>query len=214
MPAHDTNAGFRQLWPTVILQRVIPGHDEPNRALLALVERLEGAHPNLTTDYRADDLLSSDDPAVTWLTECINVSVRDYFRHLGMNYDIQWTLHAWANVNRFGDYHDYHNHPRAYLSGTYYVQVPTRVEKREGRTDLRPGRISLYDPRSTVNMTAIKDDPYVEPEYTVTPEPGLILMWPSFVNHFVHPNLSRQSRVSVSFNVMLAWSDTYLPSQR
>jgi hypothetical protein len=29
----------------------------------------------------------------------------------------------------------------------------------------------------------------------------------------VHPNLSKEPRLSVSFNVMLQWSDDYLPSQ-
>jgi uncharacterized protein (TIGR02466 family) len=213
MTAHDSNAGFRRLWPTVIMERVIPDHDAPNRALLALVERLEREHPDLTTEYRDGDFLACGDAAAAWLARCINVSVRDYFVHLGMEYDLRWTLHAWPNVNRLGDYHDYHNHPRAYLSGTYYLQTPTDTALERGRRDLRPGRISLYDPRATANMTAIRGDPYVEPEHTVTPCPGLMLMWPAFVNHFVHPNLSHTPRVSVSFNVMLTWSDDYLPRQ-
>ena len=62
-------------------------------------------------------------------------------------------------------------------------------------------------------MTAIKRDPYVEPEHTVDPAPGMILLWPSFLHHFVHPNLSDDPRVSVSFNVVLNWSNDYLPEQ-
>ena len=213
MPAHDSNAGFQRLWPIVILRRIIPGHEEPNKALLALVEGLDDDNPDLTTDYRDGNILALQAPATEWLAQCINVGVRDYFAHLGMDYDIRWSIHGWPNVNRFGDYHDYHNHPRAYLSGTYYVQVPAQAQPRRGRRDARPGCISLYDPRASTNMNAIKGDPYVEPEYTVEPTPGMFLMWPAFVNHFVHPNLSKQHRVSVSFNVMLEWSDAYLPRQ-
>ena len=116
-------------------------------------------------------------------------------------------------ASTFGDYHDCHNHPRSYLSGTYYVHVPADPEELPGRADRRPGCITLYDPRSSANMTAIRGDPNVEPEHTVTPRAGLMLLWPAFVNHFVHPNLSRAPRVSVSFNVMLDWSDEYLPEQ-
>ncbi len=213
MAEHDGSEGFRRLWPTIILERVIPGHEAPNRALLALVEHLEAKHPDLTTDYRGDDFLASGDPAAAWLAQCINVTVRDYFAHLGIDYDVRWSVHAWPNVNRFGDYHDLHNHPRAYLSGTYYLRTPTDSVQERGRRDLSPGRISLYDPRGAANMTAIRGDPYVEPEHTVTPQPGLMMLWPAFVNHFVHPNLSRTPRVSVSFNVMLNWSDDYLPRQ-
>lgn len=213
MSTEQQGSEFKRLWPTVVLERVLPGHENANRALSRLIQELERKHKNLTTDYRTDNLLTIEDPAVAWLRECINITVRDYFSHLGMRYDIRWNLHGWANVNRFGDYHDYHNHPHAYLSGTYYVQVPTTLERLETRPDVRPGRITLYDPRSSVNMIAIKGDPYVEPEHTISPLPGMILLWPAFVNHFVHPNLSRQLRISVSFNVMLKWSEEYLPTQ-
>ncbi len=257
MSTVNQGSEFKRLWPTVVLERVVPGHENTNRALSRLIQELEQKHKNLTNDYRSDNLLATKDPALTWLRECINITVRDYFRetlnnpipgiffhlphesndlqssdsaahpclakeglinqtflsHLDMRYDIRWSLHGWANINRFGDYHDYHNHPHAYLSGTYYVQVPSTLERLETRRDVRPGRITFYDPRSSVNMIAIKGDPYVEPEHTITPVPGMILLWPAFVNHFVHPNLSRQLRISVSFNVMLRWSEDYLPAQ-
>lgn len=209
----ETDNGFVRLWPTILLKRSLPNAEAANKELARYIEELGGGHRDLTTDYRSDDLFSHDHPAATWLKDCVNITVRDYFHHLEMDYDIRWSLQAWANINRFGDYHDYHNHPHAYLSGTYYVRVPTEVERLETRSDVRPGRLTLYDPRASANMTAIKGDPYVDPEYTIDPEPGLILLWPAFVNHFVHPNLSRQPRLSVSFNVMLKWSDDYLPVQ-
>lgn len=210
---HETNDGFVSLWPTKILKRTLPDTQAANQALAGFIEDLDRKHRDVTTDYRSDDLFSHDHSGILWLRECVNVTVRDYFRHLGMDYDIRWSLQAWANVNRFGDYHDYHNHPHAYLSGTYYVRVPAQFEDLETRNDVRPGRLTLYDPRACANMTAIKGDPYIEPEYTVEPTSGMILLWPAFVNHFVHPNLSKQSRLSISFNVMLKWSDDYLPAQ-
>lgn len=209
----ETDNGIVSLWPTMLLKRTLPDAQAANKALAQLIEDLDRRHRDLTTDYRSADLFTLEDASTTWLRECVNITVSDYFRHLGMDYDIRWSLHAWANVNRFGDYHDYHNHPHAYLSGTYYVRVPDTLEKLETRNDVRPGRLTLYDPRACANMSAIKGDPYIEPEYTIEPSAGLILLWPAFVNHFVHPNLSKQARISVSFNVVLKWSDDYLPSQ-
>ena len=142
------------------------------------------------------------------MRDAVNETVIGYLGRIGMDYPIDWTIQGWPNVNRFGDYHDAHNRPRAYLSGTYYVKLPTTREPLKMRGDERPGCITFYDPRPGVNMTAIKGDPYVEPEYTVAPEPG-----PGFINHFVHPNLSKEARVSIGFNVVLKWSDTYLPDQ-
>ncbi len=81
------------------------------------------------------------------------------------------------------------------------------------RKDLRPGCIAFDDPRGAVNMTAIKRDPYIEAECTLRPAAGTVVVWPAFLNHFVHPNLSKESRVSISFNVVLKWSEDYLPEQ-
>jgi uncharacterized protein (TIGR02466 family) len=116
-------------------------------------------------------------------------------------------------VNQFGDYHDLHNHPHSYLSGTYYVSVPQAQEVLPGRDDRRPGAISFYDPRPQANMNAVRDDPQIEAEYTVHPDNGMLLLWPSFLHHFVHPNLSREPRISISFNAVLNWSDALLPAQ-
>ena len=205
--------GFKQLWPTTLVERQLPGHEDANRELARLIRALEAERPALTTDYLGGNLLTNDNPAVGWLKQCINKTVVDYFRHLGMDYPIDWTLQGWANVNRFGDYHDAHNHPRAYLSGTYYVAVPSALAERPGRSDVRSGCISFYDPRGAANMTAIKGDPYIEAEHTIQPRAGMILLWPAFLKHFVHPNLSDDLRISISYNVMLKWSDTYLPDQ-
>jgi hypothetical protein len=45
----------------------------------------------------------ADHPAVAWLRDCVNRAIADYFRALGIAYQIDWTLHGWANVNRLGD---------------------------------------------------------------------------------------------------------------
>lgn len=207
--------GFLALWPTLMMQRVLPGHEAANAVLRPLILDLDAGRADLTTDYRADNFLAGSHPAVAWLRECVNRSTRDYLARCGLGYPVDWTVQGWPNVNRLGDYHDPHNHPHAYLSGTYYVAVPTARETGEGgRADARPGRISFYDPRGAgANMTAIRDDPNIEAEHTVTPVPGMILLWPAFLMHFVHPNLARTPRLSVSFNIVLKWRDEYLPAQ-
>jgi uncharacterized protein (TIGR02466 family) len=212
--ADQNTDGVERLWPTIMLRRTLPGADVANQVLAELVLELEAGNAQLTTDYRNDNLLVADHPAIQWLRDCINRTVMEYFRELGIDYQVDWTVHGWANVNRLGDYHDPHNHPHCYLSGTYYVQVPTERALLRSRKDVRPGCITFYDPRGpAVNMGAIRDDPYVNPEHTIQPKPGDILLWPAFLTHFVHPNLSETPRISISFNVMLKWSDAYLPAQ-
>jgi len=209
----DSEDGIIDLWPTKIVRRTLDGAEGWNKELAKLVRELERRNKNLTTDYLTPDLFNMDHAAVNWLRDNVNGTVIEYLRHIGVDYPVNWSITGWPNVNRLGDYHDAHNHPWSYLSGTYYVKMPTTRETLPTRGDVRPGRITFYDPRPGVNMLAIKGDPYVDPEYTVLPEPGLMLLWPAFVSHFVHPNLSKETRISISFNIVLQWADHYLPDQ-
>lgn len=214
---HKTDAdGFSELWPTTFLRRKIANTDVANEALLELILAQEAARQDMTVDYAAGNLFANPAPATDWLKQCINKTVADYFKKLSIDYNIEWSLQGWANINRFGDYHNLHNHPHSYLSGTYYIAVPDPAgnvpEQISGsRSDLNPGAISFYDPRPQANMTAIRGDGQIDPEIRIQPEPGLMLLWPSFMHHLVHPNLSEELRVSVSYNVLLNNVHQYLP---
>ncbi len=209
--------GFLDLWPTQFLQRSVPGADAANAALLELVLEMEQKYnssdgADITSDYLSQSLLAIEHPVIDWLKGCINKSVGDYLKQQGLNYNVDWGLQAWPNINRRGDYHNLHNHPHSYLSGTYYVAMPKLSEyDQSARNDLNPGAISFYDPRAQANMLSIRGDGQVDAEHRVLPEAGMLMLWPSFLHHLVHPNTSDALRVSVSFNVVLKWRDEYLP---
>ena len=224
--------GFIDLWPTTLLARHLPGAEPANAALMQLLLQLESGYnanadqtkdgaetastnlrPDLTSSYLQQDLLSVEHPAIHWLASCINKTVADYVRNSGVDIDVSWQIQAWPNINRLGDYHNLHNHPHSYLSGTYYVHLPDVNKQQAGsRSDLDPGAISFFDPRGQANMTAIKGDGQIDPEHRVQPVAGQILLWPSFLHHFVHPNLSSEHRISVSFNVILKMTKELLPA--
>lgn len=84
--------GFRLLWPLLFLERTLPGHEYANVELERLVLDMETRNEQLTTDYRADNLLNQDNPAVEWLSQCIDKTARDYCRRAGMDYDTRWSL--------------------------------------------------------------------------------------------------------------------------
>lgn len=206
-----STAKFLALWPTTFLQDRLPGAQNANVLLASLIEEMDARSDDMTVGYLQGNFLDHPHPAIRWLKECVNHSVREYARHAGIDYEMDWHLQGWPNVNRFGDYHNLHNHPHSWLSGTYYVQVPSGEPKVKGRSDLNPGAISFFDPRAQANMLAVKGDGQVEAEHRVMPEPGMLLIWPAFVHHLVHPNLFDEPRISISFNVVLNWRDSYLP---
>lgn len=99
----------------------------------------------------------------------------------------------WANLLKPGGHHAGHIHPHSILSGTLYVEAP------EGS-----GAIRFEDPRLTQMMAAPvrhADAPEdLRPFVAVDPEPGMLLMWESWLRHEVLPGKAKADRLSISFN--------------
>jgi hypothetical protein len=62
-------------------------------------------------------------------------------------------------------------------------------------------------------MNLINIDPFMDPGITVLIKNGDLLMWFAFLNHLIHPKLRHETRVSISFIIILKWSDDYLPKK-
>ncbi len=214
--AEDAHSSVRwdgqihDMWPTGLIKRRLPGYDQRNKELIDIVDEMERENPDLTTDFNVDRLQGSGHAAIDWLMANIQDSVSAYVNQIGMRYPISFEIRSWPNINRFGDYHSPHNHPWCYLSGTYYVQVPEAEIDQASQEALTPACISYYDPRRASVAYDFPPGSRSSPIYTVRPVPGALLLWPSSVYHFVHPNLSTTKRYSISFNIHLQWQEHYL----
>lgn len=99
----------------------------------------------------------------------------------------------WVNVLKPGAAHSGHIHPHSVISGTVYVSTP------KGSSALK-----LEDPRVPLMMAAPPrraDAPEAAQNFVyLTPQPGTVLMWESWLRHEVPANRARKDRISVSFN--------------
>ena len=181
-----------------------------NPALSAVIMERNAEIDDMTVDYTADNLFTMDHPAVQWLRQCCDRAVLDYAAEAGIDYQLEWSLQGWGNVNFRGDYHNLHNHPHSWLSGTYYLNVPDQSAADTFRSDLNPGAISFFDPRPQANMGAVRGDGQFDPEFRRLPDAGELFLWPAFLHHLVHPNLVDVPRLSISFNVVLRNKANYL----
>ena len=155
---HGAAPQFLDLWPTQLMHIRLPGADAANPVLAGVLMERNAGLEDMTVDYTSDNLFSSEHPAVQWLHQCCNRAILDYAARAGINYELDWTVQGWGNVNFRGDYHNLHNHPHSWLSGTYYVNVPDQSDAETYRSDLNPGAISFFDPRGQANMNAIRGD--------------------------------------------------------
>lgn len=189
---------FKGVWPTLLVRRTLPGYEEPTAALAAHIAEQDAREADYTARYQEQDFFAGDHPAVRWLRDQVDQTITAFLRHAGIQREKCWSLFAWYNTNRYGDHHAPHTHPRSYLSGTYYVRVPPVDEPAS-----RSGCISFHDPRTGANMVTAGADPDARATHTVRPSAGTLLMWPSPLQHSVHPNLSQEHRVTISFNATM-----------
>ena len=101
-------------------------------------------------------------------------------------------LWYWASIYDENDDHGSHNHPGSLLSGTYWPSC-----------DETSSPILLTSPTQTYQM----HDRLPNQDFVYQPQPGDMLMWPSWVEHRVHKQKKpNKPRIAISFNLDYNWA--------
>lgn len=105
-----------------------------------------------------------------------------------------WKMSAWANLNRAGDWNKMHFHSGATWSGSYYVGAGDRPPPdRPGA-----GNLAFLDPLLASQMSFSAG---ILPEFhEFVPRPGLMVLFPAYLQHVVQPYLGERPRISIAFN--------------
>lgn len=193
------------LWPDV---------GDLNRRLSQLIlgkERCErGTQHSNVGGWQSDCNLDTwSNPAVTSLLEMINQGVAQLSTQISEESQScggvpGWSVCAWANVNRRGNFNVVHHHNgsgRAFWAGVYYVEVGRYTSSQGGALVLR----STSADAQIANLTRAPESlrKRFKHEVTIQPVPGLLLIFPSWLEHWVTPHSSEEPRVSVAFNILL-----------
>ena len=104
---------------------------------------------------------------------------------------------CWVNINKNGDSNAVHDHGQGLFSGVYYV----KSEKDSGDIVLRtPVAAHSY----AITQDFIKtNNPFNSSIQRFTPKTGDLVLFPSWILHYVEPNLSGEDRISIAFNTYL-----------
>ena len=117
--------------------------------------------------------------------------------------DMNWDLDSqsvniksmWAIINEQGAWNQKHHHSNSDISAAYYVDAHDNC-----------GDIVFYDPRpARVYKHPIANEPnnLNATVNSIKPEPGLLVLFPSYLEHSVNPNMSNKKRIVISFNLSL-----------
>jgi Flp pilus assembly protein TadD len=97
---------------------------------------------------------------------------------------------AWSVQLRREGFHVNHIHPQGWISSAYYVSVPEEVLN----ADLRSGWLKFGETRFPV--------PGASPECFIRPQPGLLVLFPSYMWHGTNPIHGPTPRTTIAFDAV------------
>ncbi len=157
---------------------------------------------NLNGWHSKPDLFARKEPGLTKLREIITNCLTSVIQRTTNQSVNALTCDGWININPKGGFNAPHNHPGFLWSGTYYVKMPSASKGRSGY-------IEFLDPRTNANVNASTT---FRPRYSLRPEPGTLLIFPSYLLHWVYPNEEEEERITIAFNGRIAPSAADSPN--
>ena len=119
---------------------------------------------------------------------------------IDMNWDKEKQLakidNMWAIVNIGGSANLRHQHGNSTISGAYYVRAPENC-----------GDIVFYDPRPAPVYSypnAKQPNSLNAQVNAISPKEGALVLFPSYLDHSVNENLSKNERIVISFNIRIS----------
>ena len=130
------------------------------------------------------------------LTAYIKNSSKKYFEDISI-IPPDVSLYYLFNKITLGGEHSLHAHPQSILSGVFYLKIPENSPP-----------IIFNDPRDhykyiqyPIKFGNPREMYKLLPEYVINPTEGMILMWPSWLEHQVPASKCSEERIAVAFNV-------------
>jgi uncharacterized protein (TIGR02466 family) len=184
----------------------MPGYAALNRKLLSEVGAMRTRSSGLQRSNRggwhsATDLFHRPEPGCRELSRRLLEAVRVATLTVSPSFDLG--THAvqaegWFNVLAPGGMHTPHDHPAWVWSGCYYASLPT--EDAGSDAGEVGGELEFLDSRTNIRTLTVDGADCFKSKARVRPHLGAILMFPSYLLHWVTQNTSDKDRISVAFN--------------
>jgi tetratricopeptide (TPR) repeat protein len=147
------------------------------------------------------DLARSADPVIRALFQSFVSPIERYLRHIGQGPDPlrrrnsgRWRFNgAWSVRLHSSGFHANHVHPRGWISSACYLELPDSMRNRNSEE----GVLTFAAP-------GLLTQPPLPAQHAVRPEPGMLVLFPSYFWHGTVPFRSEQARMTVAFDAVPA----------
>lgn len=191
-----------EVFSTPICMRPLEDVDALNAELTAVLVAESQAHPgiqrsNLGGWHSVPDLTLRRTAPFPAFFQRMVAELEATLRTLAARRDLaparyRYGIQAWAMVMRSGDYTVLHDHAESHLSAVYYADAGDEVEGPSAQLAFaRPGG----------GFAEIPGLPLFPTTCLVRPRTGLLVLFPGYLQHYVHPYRGQRPRVAISFNV-------------
>lgn len=143
--------------------------------------------------WQSEDIfVDKNRPYISNLLKEIASAIPPVLKDLGVSKNLALT-NAWININPKNSSNQVHTHPKAILSGVYYVSA-----------DEHSGDIVFYNDAKSNMLYSMFTDNYNKNTYTeirYKPKANKIILFPSWIPHGAEVNKSQEDRISIAFNL-------------
>ena len=186
---------------TPIWASKIPDYEKINEEMLSYIINLrkndpDGVSKSNFKGWHSKDFYMKDEQPKNFI-EAIKNNINIAINDMGWDLNKQSAKikSLWAIINEKDAWNQKHHHSNSDLSAAYYVSAHEKC-----------GDIVFYDPRPApvhnhpISKSANNLNATVN---SIKPEPGMLVLFPSYLEHSVNPNLSNKKRIVISFNISL-----------
>lgn len=210
--AGQQQATLLKLFPTPVVIASIANAEPLNAELKRLILEREKTHPSVERSNRGGWQSSWDmhewggEPMQRVLAFARAVVEDATVDRTGQRHQYAWRINCWANINRSGHGNQFHTHPGALWSASYYVD--------DGGIDADPslgGEFEIQDPRGVAPVMYAPQFTFAGPDgaalgesQRLRPRAGVLVVFPSWLSHGVCPYRGTRERISIAINFSLA----------
>ena len=194
------NYQMLELFPTPVYVTQLPDQ------LSGVIPFLDAQPPNSGSDEanygeRSANSYILNEPECVEMKKYVLEHVKEYAENILLyEYDSYELSQSWVSRKLPGQHHTMHTHPNSLMSGVFYYGEPSP----------KTPAIKFHKMKGGMNVNQLqaktqadkRSSEFAWEEFSVQFEPGLLVLFPSYLFHSVPMNQSDKVRSSVAFNVV------------
>jgi uncharacterized protein (TIGR02466 family) len=139
--------------------------------------------------WNSEDMAILEQPEFADLRQAVRAGCIAALNQMGHG-NSPFKLQSWINLHDRGGFNFLHLHEGSLLSGSFYLAVPPGS-----------GALVFRDPRPGVIHGYVKGpQPNGYADVHLAPRPGLLVLFPYWLEHYVEPHESDELRITMAFN--------------